>query len=299
MDRWVHVLRETAREWSRHHINRLGASLSFYAIFSLAPLLVVVLELAGGLFGEQAVRGQIHTEVEALMGPRLADSVRVLVESLAVEQRPNTLATWIGLAALFLASTGLFAELRRALNLIWGVPERAARGGLPGWLWSRFLAFAMVMVVLLLVLASLAFTSGFAFASTFATDRFSVPPQVWGWFGTGVAFVGEVVLFACIFKILPDLRLRWGRVWTGAIVTALLFEAGKFAMGWYFVHSPVGTTYRAAGSILLVLLWVYYTALIVLTGAEFTQVNARLRHRPERKRPAAAPDQPARVRPSR
>lgn len=285
--RWVQVLQETAREWSLHNVDRLSASLTFYAVFSLAPLLVVVLGVAGTFFSEQAVHGQVNHELEALMGPTVAAGVQGLVEA-AVLPQPSALATWIGVAALFFMATSLFAELRHSLNVIWGVPDHAQRGGILGWLWSRMLSFAMVLVVLLLLLASLAFTGMFTFASTYAADHFFVPPRVWGWLGTGVALGGEIILFALVFKILPDLRLRWLHVWTGALVTAILFEAGKFGLGLYFAHGPSTSAYGAAGSLFLFLLWIYYNAVIVLTGAEFTQVNARLRRGP-RESPTPGP----------
>jgi membrane protein len=274
--RWVQVLETTAREWSVHNVDRLSAALAFYAVFSLAPLLVIVLAVAAAFFGEQAVHGQVDNELEALMGREVAAALQGMV-STAISPQRSSLATVTGVAMLFFASTSLFTEMRHSLNVIWGVADHAQRGGILGWIWSRALAFAMVLVVLVLLLASLVFTGVFAFASTYAADRFFVPPWVWGGLGTGLALAGEIVLFALVFKILPDLRLPWGPIWTGAVVTALLFEAGKFGLGWYLSRGPVASIYGAAGSIVLFLLWVYYNAVIVLTGAEFTQPHPPLR----------------------
>jgi membrane protein len=270
------LLSTTAKEWSQDHVLRLSSSLSYYAIFSLAPLLVLVLTVCGALFGEEAVRGQLDDQLRSVMGPQAAQTVQQMIRG-ATNAGASTLATILGLLALVFGATGFFGEVKSALNTIWDAETPASARPVWEWVRTRFLSFGMIVVMMTLLMTSLVFSTVLAFAASYLAQHFAVHPVVWGVLGflTGVAM--ETVLFALLFRVLPDVRFPVRDVWWGAAITALLFEAGKWALGWYLGREASASAYGAAGSLLIVLTWIYYTSIIVLTGAEFTQVHSRLR----------------------
>jgi membrane protein len=275
------LLRETALQWKNDNILRLSAALAYYAIFALSPVLVIVLSLAGSAFGDEAVRGQLDEQLRGLMGDRAASTVQDMVAS-AMHPRKSVIATVLGIIMLVFAATSLFAEMQHSLNVIWGAEKQSdpgsslLRDGIVSWFRTRLLSLGMVLVILFLLLVSLVFTGVFAFLASHLRAISTLPVALWGLLGFVISCGGEVMLFALLFKVLPDVKFAWRHVWWGAITTAALFEAGKWALAWYLGQEAVVSSYGAAGSIVLLLLWVYYTAIIILTGAELTQVRARL-----------------------
>jgi len=274
MGQAVSLIKETVSEWSRDRASRHAAALAFYTTFSIAPLLVIVIALTSAVFGEEAARGQIERELGALVGEEAAAFVQGMVAR-GEQEDSRGFASVLGILALLFGATGAFAELRGSLNTVWDV-EPKSRNFLAGLFESRLLSFAMVLGVGFLLLVSLVLSAALA-ALTESVGRYT---------GNGEAFLVQVAgfvtsflvvtaLFAMIFKFLPDDEIQWKDVWIGASVTALLFSGGKLLIGLYLGRSAVASTYGAAGALAVLLLWVYYSAQILLLGAEFTQVYAR------------------------
>ena len=273
---------ETALKWNTDNVLRLSAALAYYATFALSPLLVIVLSLAGVAYGDEAVRGQLDEQLRGLMGPKAAAAVHEMVTA-SGQAGKSLVATGIGIFMLIFAATSLFAEMQHSLNVIWGTEKQSDTGsgsllrdGLASWFRTRLLSLGMVLVVLFLLLVSLTFTGVFGFLASRLNAISSLPVPLWGGLGYIMSVLGEVVLFALLFKVLPEARIPWRQVWWGAGTTTLLFEAGKWGLSWYLSSDVVSSSYGAAGSIVLLLLWIYYTAIIILTGAELTQVRSRL-----------------------
>jgi membrane protein len=274
------LLAETMREWQDDNIMRHSAGLAYYAIFALAPLLVIVLSLAATTFGEEAVRGQLYDELAGLMGPRAAAIVQDMVAK-TMQPQKSFFATAFGVGMLIFAATNLFAEMQHSLNVIWGKERQSdtgpiLRNGILMWLRTRLLSLGMVLVILFLLLVSLILTGVLSYVSAHLSLISDLPFPLWGWMGFLISLFCEVILFALLFKVLPDVRFPWRHVWWGAGVTAILFEVGKWSLGWYLSSDLLPPGLEAAGSIMLLLLWVYYTSIIILTGAELTHVRSRL-----------------------
>ena len=271
-DAWS-LLRESFSEWLDDKAPRLGAALAYYTAFSLSPVLVVVIAIAALVFGHDAAQSQIIGQVRALVGEQGAKAIETLLQN-ASNPSSGIMAGVVGLVTLLIGATGVFVELRDALNTIWEV-ESKGPGGIRGLIAARFLSFTMLLGVGFLLLVSLAISAGLAAAG-----------RLLGGMAPTLSFLGEVVnflvslvvitvLFAVIYKYLPDLKIPWSDVWIGAAVTALLFDLGKSLIGLYLGSSKIASTYGAASSLAIVLIWIYYSAQIFLFGAEFTQVYAR------------------------
>lgn len=265
------LLKQAAADWQRDNAARLGAALSYYTLFSLAPLLVIAIGVAGLAFGREAAQGQIVGELHGLVGEAGARAIQDMVEA---SRRPQAgiLATVIGLFTLFLGATGAFAELKSALNVVWDVPEQ--RGGLKALLLGRLWSFAMVLAVGFLLIVSLVISAAIA-AGDGLFQWIGVPSAAVQWTNAGVSFLIITALFALIFKLLPDTEIEWRDVWAGALFTSALFAAGKWAIGLYLGRSGLASTFGAAGSVVVLVVWVYYAAQIFFFGAEMTQAYAR------------------------
>lgn len=270
------LLRRTAEAWVEDDVPRLAASLAFYAMFSLSPLLILVLTGCGAIFGEEAVRGQLDNYLQNFMGARTAAVVQDMVKG-ATTSSASTFATVAGAVALLFGATGFFGEVKAALNIIWDAKPAEKRRALRHWVQTRVLSFGLIVVIMMLLMFSLVFSAGVSFASLYLQSRYTVAPALWGVAGFGAGLLIEVILFALVFRVLPDVRIPMRDVWWGAGLTAVLFEIGKWGLGWYLGRESLASSYGAAGSLLLVLLWVYYSSIIVLTGAVFTQVYSALR----------------------
>jgi len=276
------VLKRAAREWNSDNAPRLGASLSFYTALSIAPLLVLSLRIAARIFGNEAARREIERQAQVLIGPQGAEAIRAMLES-ASEAGGGMVATVVSVVTLLFGASAVFGELQGSFNIVWNVPEGTRRGIL-ALLWQRLVSFAMVMAIAFLLLVSLVVSAGLSVAERLLDrlpDSWQIVDQVLT-FGVSTAII--TVLFTTMFKVLPDAPTAWRDVWFGGLVTALLFSIGKWGIGLYLGHSAIASGYGAAGSFVVLLVWIYYSAQIVLFGAELTQAYAALRA--ERSRPA-------------
>lgn len=267
------ILRKTAADWLEDNAPQHGAALAFYSILSLAPVLIIAVSIAGAVFGEKAARGELDTQIAGLVGKEEADSIQ---EMLANTQKhgQGVLAASLGLVTLLIGASGVFGQLQSSLNTIWEVRPKSGRG-IWGFVQDRFLSFAMVLGIGFLLLISLVLSALLAGIGNFLG---ALLPG-WTWFlhvaNFGISFLVITLLFAMIYKILPDVKIAWKDVWAGASLTALLFIIGKFAIGQYLGYASIGSSYGAAGSLVVLVLWVYYSSQILLFGAEFTQVYAQ------------------------
>lgn len=268
------LLKQTYREWQADRAPRLAAALAYYTVFSIAPLLIVVIAVAGLVFGEQAARGEIEQTLQETVGEDAAGLVDDLLEN-ANRPREGLLSTLIGVGTLLLGALGAFEQFQNALNTIWRVQEGQEKKGLWGTLRYKLLSFGMVLVVGFLLLVSLVVSAVVAAVSEYATGILPGTEMLIQLANVAISFGFITLLFALIFKVLPDTKIEWRDVWVGAAVTALLFTLGKFLLGLYLGRSSTASAYGAAGALVVILLWIYYSAQIVLFGAEFTQVFAK------------------------
>lgn len=266
------LARDAVVSWSDDGAPSMGAALAYYTMFSIAPLLLIVVSVAGLVFGETAARGEVFGQLEHLIGAEGALAVQGLLQS-ASKPADSALATLVGLGVLLVGATTVFAELQNSLDRIWRAPVRGA-SGLVGLLRARLLSFGMILGLGFLLMVSLVVSAALAALEKWWSPAFGgwiVLAQVLN-FAFGFFFVTAV--FAMIYKFMPRARVDWRDVWIGAGVTALLFSIGKMAIGLYIGRSGVASAFGAAGSLAVLLLWVYYSAQIFLMGAEFTWVYA-------------------------
>ena len=266
------LLKTSVGAWSDDKSPRLGAALSYYTIFAMPPLFMIAIFMASLVFDPTSVRTQIFSEVGGLIGKKSAEAIQAAMTA-QYETNKGLVASAIAVVTLIITSTGLFIELQDALNTIWGVEAKPGRG-VRGFIRIRLLSFAMVVGIGFLLLVSLIVSAGLAAFSKYVNDLFPGMGILSIIASDVVAFGVITVLFAMIFKVLPDVKIAWREVWIGGAVTSLLFTLGKFLLGWYLGRSTTITAYGAAGSVVLVLLWVYYSAQILFFGAEVTKVYA-------------------------
>ena len=271
--RVIRLLKATFDDWIEDNALRLSAALAYYSIFSIAPLLVIAISIAGLVLGEEAVRGQLGPQLQSYIGAQAAEGVQAMVKS-ASKPSDSWLGAGIGFATLMLGASAIFGQLKDALNTIWEVKARGG-GGIRGFFRARLLNFGFVLVIGFLLLTSLLLTTALAALNGYFEQLIGLPPALGLGLGFMVSFGIVTTLFAFIFKVLPDVQIEWRHVWIGAAVTAFLFELGKFGLGFYLGREGTASSFGAAGSIVLLLLWVYYASCILLFGAEFTQVYAR------------------------
>ena len=268
------LIKQVATSWLDDYVPSMGAALAYYTMFSLAPLLLIVVSVAGLVFGEDAARGEIQAQLQGLMGVSSAGAVQSLLVSVR-EPAEGLTATAVGLVLLFVGATTVFAELQNALDRIWRVPGRLRNSGWLSLVRARLMAFGMVLALDFLLIVSLVSSAMLA-----ALSR-RLDPVFGGWqtvVEAGNALGGFLLvafMFGLIYKIMPRQRVLTTDVWLGALLAALLFTVGKFVIGAYIGRSGVASGFGAAGSLVVVLLWVYFSAQILLVGAEFTCVYAR------------------------
>ena len=267
------LCRKAVTAWVDDFAPSMGAAISYYTMFSLAPLLVIVIAIAGALFGQEAVQGQIAAQLSGLIGQDGATAVQGLIKSASSPSR-GLIAGSISIVVLIIGATTVFAELQSSLDRIWHVPEKEKPTGVWGILRARVLSFGLILGLAFLLMVSLVVSAGVA---AFGSWTSGLLPG-WELLLQGVNVLVSIgittVLFAMIFKFMPTVPIRWHDVWIGAIVTAVLFEIGKIAIGIYLGKSGVNESFAAAGSLVVLLAWVYYAAQIFLLGAEFTKVYA-------------------------
>ncbi|MGF1517851.1 MAG: YihY/virulence factor BrkB family protein [Nodosilinea sp.] len=270
---FVPLFKETFKEWGEDKVSRLAAALAYFTIFSLAPLLIIAISVAAFFFGEEAARGQIVDQIQGLMGPEGAAAVESMIAN-ANQVQGGLIATIIGVVTLLFGASGVFGQLQDALNTIWEVAPKPGQGVI-NFIRARFLSFSMVLIIAFLLLVSLVVSAGVAAAGTYVADIAPLLAVLWESVNFLVSFGVITLLFAAIYKVLPDVKIAWGDVWMGAAVTALLFTIGRTLIGLYLGNAAVGSAYGAAGSLVVLLVWVFYSAQILLFGAEFTQVYTR------------------------
>lgn len=267
------VAKETANDWLEDEASRLAASLAFYTLLSLAPLVIIAVAIAGLALGDDAARGQIADELGRVVGPHAAEGIQSVV---ANARRPSSgvVGTLLGAITLLVGASGVFGELHLSLNRIWEVQAKSGRGVL-GEVKDRFLSFTMVLGVAFLLLVSLVLSTVLSALGRSVASALPGGELVWQLLSFGFSFALVTGLFALIYKYVPDVRILWRDVWAGALMTALLFSAGKSLLGIYLGKASVGSSYGAAGSLVVLVVWVYYSAQILFLGAELTQVWAR------------------------
>jgi membrane protein len=251
----------------------MGAALAYYTMFSIAPLLLIVVSIAGALFGEQAARGEIYAQLSSLMGADGAYALQSLLEH-ANEPRTGLWATLFGVGALLVGATTVFSELQNALDRIWRAPVRDRTAGIWRWLRTRLLSLGMIAGIGFLLMVSLVASAMLAAAQRWWSRYLDFGPIAQGIDFT-VSFAFVTFAFAMIYKLMPSVHVRWRDVAVGAVVTALLFTIGKMLIGMYIGRSGVASVFGAAASLVAVVVWVYWSAQIFLFGAEFTWVYAR------------------------
>lgn len=270
------LLKESVDLWTSKNAFQLAGALAFYTLFSMAPLLIIVITITGVAFGEEAVRGEIASQIDQFIGADAAAMVQDAVRNSRIEEA-GILPTLLGIGAVLFGATTVFAQLQAALNSIWGVTARPSRKGIVVFILSRIVSFGMVLVIGFLLLVSFLMTMAVRSVVRFAEDWMPFPSLVVSSLDLVISLVVAFLLFGLIFKVLPDVRLSWGNVARGAALTAGLFVLGQYGISVYLTHSGPASTYGAAGSLVLILMWVYYSALIIFFGAAFTRANVRRR----------------------
>ncbi|GAB3472492.1 YihY/virulence factor BrkB family protein [Massilia terrae] len=268
----VHVLRCSVSEWSEHRCSSKGAALAFYTLFSLAPILVLVIAVAGLFYGAQAAQGQLLSELRSLMGEQSAQTIQAILAASRNKQSGH-LATLIATALLVVGATTVFAELKDSLDDIWDVPP-PKDASVWDTIRTRVLSFGLILVLAFLLMVSLVINAALNVLENYFVGMWQTATTVFSWVAAVLSFLVIAVLFGVIFKLLPRIRLSWRDVVVGALGTAALFVLGKFAIGLYIGHSGVTSTFGAAGSLIAMLLWVYYSAQIFFLGAEFARQYA-------------------------
>lgn len=269
-----HVLQETIANWNKHGATTHSAALAYLSLFSLAPVLILAVAVAGWIFGVEAAQGRVQYELSRFIGP---DGAAVVQEVVAASSRPRTnrITTAIGLVTLFLSATGALMQLQESLNTIWEVTPK------PGFFLKSLLKKRLVCLLLILgvgavLVASLVASAFFTFLQRVLESRLEIGlANLLGGADVVLSWVLTTLLIGMVYRILPDVRLQWRDVIWGSAVTAVLFLLGKYAIGYYLRTAAVTSPYGAAGSLVLILLWVYYSSLIFLLGAELTRIHSR------------------------
>ncbi len=265
---WL-LIKTTVIAWSDDYAPSMGAALAFYTLFSIAPLLLIVLSITGFVFGAEAARGEIAGQLQNLMGEQSALTVQALLQNVN-KPSEGIMATIAGVLLLLIGATTVFGELQSALDRIWRAPERPPIRSIISFLRSRLLSFGMIFGIGFILMVSLIFNAALSAVSHWWSLQFKE------WFiilysvNLVFGFVMTTAMFALIYKYIPSVKIRWGEVWLGALITAALFTVGKFLIGLYMTKSAVASGFGAAGSVVALLVWVYYSAQIFLLGAEFT-----------------------------
>lgn len=265
----VRLLGRAVAAWWHDDLLRLGASLAYYTLFAIAPILLIAVAVAGSVFGDDAVRGEVAAQLDGLIGATGASAVQGLIEG---ARRPtgNLIAVIVGLGTTVLAATGVFLELQAALNVVWRVTS--TDNSWSRFLWNRAQSFGVVVAIGFLLLVSLVFSAALAALAAWVEGRLPAAPVMIAVLNFLTSTVATALLFALLFRTLPDVPLRHRDVAVGGLVTALLFAVGRYLIGLYIGHSSAATSYGAAGSVVALMLWVYYSSQILLIGAEFTRL---------------------------
>lgn len=268
------VIKETLSGWDDDNVTRLAASLAYYTLLSIAPLIILAVAVAGLAFGEDAARQHISNELAGVVGAGAADSIQAIAKN-AHTPGTGVLSLIVGIAVLLFGASGVFGELQSALNTVWDVAPKPGRG-IWGIIKDRFFSFSLVVGVAFLLLVSLIVSAALTWVGQAFEHSLPGGAVLWQVLNFCISLCVVTALFALMFKTLPDVHIKWKDVWVGAAVTAGLFTLGKFGLGIYLGSAGVSSAYGAAGSIVALVIWVYYSSQVVLIGAEFTEAYARL-----------------------
>ena len=271
--RFFKLLKEAFHEWQQDKVSLLAAALAYYTLFSITPLLVIAIAIAGAVFGQDTAKGEIVQQMNELVGEQGAQVIEIALAN-ANQPQLGSIASIISVVILLVGASGVFAQLQEALNTVWNVKAKP-NGGIWQLIRKRLLSFGMVLVIGFLLLVSLVLSATLSSISKLEINLFPSFSSLWQLLNIAISFGFISLLFALIYKYLPDVRIRWKDVWVGAIITSLLFTIGKYLIGFYLGRGSLGSAYGAAGSLIIFLAWVFYSAQILLFGAEFTQVYAR------------------------
>lgn len=269
------LLRETFEEWKDDDALQWGAALAYYTIFSIAPLLLVTISVASLVFGREAVEGRLVAEISGVVGAQAAEAIQTMVAN-ASRTGSGVWGTIVGVGLMLLGASGAFVHLQRSLNHLWNVEPKPDAG----WrlmVRQRLAALGMVLVVALLLLTALVLSAAVSAVAGWADERLPMPAWALSLLDLAVSLAVITLLFAAIYKVLPDVEIAWREVWVGAFATAVLFALGKLAIGFYLGRASVASSYGAAGSLVVLLIWIFYSSQLVFFGAELTQVWARRR----------------------
>ena len=268
-------LKQVFSEFMEDNILKYSASLAYYTIFSLAPLLIIIISVCGWLFGRDAIQGHIYSQIKGLIGSNAAIQVQETIKNIHYTGH-NFFASTVSIVVLLIGATGIFGEVQDSLNMIWGLRIKTRK---TWWklILNRILSFSLIVSIGFIMMVSLllnALVAAFGnylghFASEFSAVLIQLTDSV-------LSFVAITFLFSLMFKVLPDAKIKWKDVLVGGLITAIFFTLGKMAIGLYLGHSNIGTVYGAAGSVMIIMVWVYYSSMILYLGAEFTKVYAKL-----------------------
>ncbi|MDQ2641704.1 MAG: YihY/virulence factor BrkB family protein [Pseudomonadota bacterium] len=274
---WLTQLRDAAKIWLDHNAFQHAGALAYYTLFSLAPLVIILVAIVGAVYGEEAASGEISAGIGDLIGPQAAAAVEEAVRR-SRPQEAGILPTLVGIGALLFGATTVFAQMQGSLNEFWGVRAKPARSGVLTFITVRLLSLSMVLIIGFLLLTSFAISVAITSVLEYAGHWVPVPKVVAAGADLAVSLLISTALFGLLYRVLPDVHLRWRDVWRGALVTAVLFVLGQYLISLYLTHIATASTYGAAGSLVLVLLWVYYSSLILLFGTALTRVTVMRRH---------------------
>lgn len=269
------LVKTTFSQWRHDQAPQMAAALAYYTIFSLAPLLIIVIAIAGTVFGEKVAKGELVMQLEQIVGKEATELIRIAVENTSqVDANQGIIPTLINIGVLLFGATIVFGQLQTSLNKIWEVKPKPGNS-IKVFLRKRLLSFSMVLVIAFLLLVSLVVSTVLVIISNFFRDFIPGFTYLWEMLNLFVSFSLATLLFGLIYKVLPDAKIAWRDVGIGAVITAILFEFGKFLLGWYLRQTGLGSAYGAAGSLIVILTWVFYSAQILFLGAEFTKVYAQ------------------------
>lgn len=272
---FLNLIIKSSEEWINDNVPKLAAATAFFTAFSIAPLLVIVIGFTSIFLGKQAAQGQIVNEIGGLIGTGAAQFIQFTIQSASLKGH-GVLATVLGFVFLIFGATGVFAEIQNDFDIIWHVKPRPEKG-VSSFIRARLLSFGMIFVLGFLLLVSLVVSASLVSFANYTRTLFPGAETLLNIANVLVSIVVVTILFALIFKYLPDVIIHWRDVWIGSLVTALLFTIGKFLIGLYLGSSSITSSYGAAGSLVILLLWVYYSSQILYFGAEFTRVQAKMR----------------------
>jgi membrane protein len=271
----LRILYRAIEKWSENGGMRLGAALSYYTLFSISPLLLIALYVSGAVFGEDAARGRVHAQLNSLMGDNVAKAVEKMVEK-AAEPQETQWTPWLSFALMIVAALGAFLYLRSTLCIIWRLEPPHGNTWL-GMLWDYTLAVIMVFIVAILLLAALAASLVIPIVQKMMQEQLLAHEHYLQWIEIATSFAFLTLLFACCYRVLSGGRISWGYVWYGSFIAAVLFTIGKTLLAFYLVYSGTADAYGAAGSVVVFLVWVYYSSQVLFFGAELIQAR-RTRH---------------------